>query len=185
VTARARAGASRRCDCGLCGTAAGTSRESGGLPGGRPAPRRGAARGGAARRAGGRGRPAQLAGGRDGNAEERKRDKTARGPWRRARQPGSGPKHGGRASPSASKHGGGRHGDVRWPVGRRELGWPRNRATVPDRSTTNPSRPWGARGRERARARACVCSIGLCFIRVRRYGRGVQRQDNIFLAGRY
>jgi len=139
--------------------------------GGGAAGRRGAAGGAAAKG----GRPAQLAGGTDGNAEERKRDKTARGPSRgpsrRARPPGSGPKHGGRASR-----------DVHWPVGRGELGWPRNRATVPDRWTTNPSRPWGAGG-ERARAR--VCYIRLCFIRVRRYGRGVQRQDNIFLAGRY
>jgi hypothetical protein len=41
VTARARAGASRRCGCGLCGTAAGTSRESGGLPSGRAGEPRG------------------------------------------------------------------------------------------------------------------------------------------------
>jgi hypothetical protein len=170
VTARARAGASRRCGCGLCGTAAGTSRESGGLPGGRRATRRGGRpagepRGGGGprpagpRRKGG-GRPSWRAGGRggrDGNAEERKGDKTARGPSCRARQPGSGPKHRGRASR-----------DVHWPVGRSELGWPRNPRDRPGSVDYKPSSAMGGRGRERA----CVCSIRLRFIRVRRYGPG-------------
>jgi hypothetical protein len=56
-----------------------------------------AAKGGAAGPVGGPG--AGGRGGRDGNAEERKGDKTARGPSCRARQRGSGPKHRGRASP--------------------------------------------------------------------------------------